>query len=144
MAITPNTDFTSGQVLTAAQQNNFPRGIMAVTTSTGNTITSGNLVGLSATFTAVADRNYKVSVLISSNVSSTGRVIIGFSGQTNRPIDYTGPTGSFDILTGFNVQTFTAGSVTVQVTWTVVSGTIVANASAGAAHQLVIEDVGTA
>jgi hypothetical protein len=144
MAITPNTTFTSGSVLTAAQQNNFPRGIMAVTTSTGNTITAGNLVGLSATFTAVANRNYKISLLISSNVTTTGRVIISYTGATNRPIDYTGPSGSFDILTGFDVRTFSAGSQTIQVTWTTVSGTIIANASAGAAHQLVIEDVGTA
>jgi len=33
MAINPNTDFTSGAVLTAAQQNRFPRGVMALATS---------------------------------------------------------------------------------------------------------------
>ena len=143
MAITPNTTFTAS-VLTTTQMNNFPRGVMAVTTSTGNTITAGNLVGLSATFTAVANRNYKISVLVSSNVTTTGRVIISYGGATNRPIDYTGTAGSFDILTGFDVRTFTAGSQTIQVTWTVISGAIVANASAGAAHQLIIEDIGTA
>jgi hypothetical protein len=143
MAITPNTTFTS-TTLSSTQMNNFPRGIMAVTTSTGNTITAGNLVGLSATFTAVAGRNYKVSVLISSSVTATGRAIINYSGSTNRVIDYYNVTGAFNILQGSNIQTFTAGSTTVQVTWTPVSGTIIANASAGAAHQLVIEDVGTA
>jgi hypothetical protein len=29
MAINPNTDFTTGQVLTSAEQNRFPRGVMA-------------------------------------------------------------------------------------------------------------------
>ena len=38
MAINPNTDFTAGAVLTAAQQNRFPRGVVALTfdTATAN------------------------------------------------------------------------------------------------------------
>ena len=41
MAINPNTDFSSGAVLTAAQQNRFPRGVMAYaqTTTSDATIT---------------------------------------------------------------------------------------------------------
>jgi hypothetical protein len=117
---------------------------MAVTTSTTNTITAGNLVGLTATFTAVAGRNYKVSMVIISACSGSGRLIVSYSGSTNRVIDYTGVSGSFDILTGFNVQTFTAGSQTIQVTWQLVSGTITGNAAGGVAHLLVVEDIGTA
>ena len=30
MAINPNTDFTTGAILTAAQQNRFPRGITGI------------------------------------------------------------------------------------------------------------------
>jgi len=63
MAISPNTNFTSGQILTAQQQNQFPRGIMAFgsrTTSTG--ALSVNTVTISAiSFTAVANRYYKVT-----------------------------------------------------------------------------------
>jgi hypothetical protein len=34
MAISPNDDFTAGQVLTATECNQFPRGVMARATST--------------------------------------------------------------------------------------------------------------
>ena len=33
MAINPNTDFSAGAVLTAAQQNRFPRGVVAFSSS---------------------------------------------------------------------------------------------------------------
>jgi hypothetical protein len=62
MAINPNTDFTAGQVLTADQQNRFPRGIMSFverTTNTGTFFAESVLVTLPS-FTAVADRYYKV------------------------------------------------------------------------------------
>jgi hypothetical protein len=62
MAINPNTDFTAGQVLTAAQQNRFPRGIMSFverTTNTGTFFAEAVLVTLPS-FTAVANRYYKV------------------------------------------------------------------------------------
>jgi len=42
MAINPNTDFSVSDVLTAAQQNRFPRGVVAYTTvtATDNNITT--------------------------------------------------------------------------------------------------------
>ena len=61
MAINPNTTFTAGSILTAAQQNRFPRGIMAYATTASNaglTTTVADL-GLSLSFTAVANRYYK-------------------------------------------------------------------------------------
>jgi hypothetical protein len=65
MAITPNTNFTSGQILTAAQQNRFPRGIMAYqtlefdsTTSATHTTYQDNGTGL--TITTVAGRLYRI------------------------------------------------------------------------------------
>jgi hypothetical protein len=63
MAISPNTDFTSGQILTAAQQNNFPRGIMQrVTSASTATSTSTEAVTLTLpAFTAVANRMYKIT-----------------------------------------------------------------------------------
>lgn len=144
MAINPNTDFSSGAVLTAAQQNRFPRGIMALTTSTSNTITSGVLTGLTTTFTAVANRYYKVSVLFVASAPTSGsRVLVTVTGGSARIIDYTNAIAGFPILTGSCVQTYSAGSQTIQVTLTVF-GTIVGNAGAGNGHQLVIEDLGPA
>lgn len=63
MAINPNTDFSSGAVLTAAQQNRFPRGVMAYvqTTTTDATITVEEIQVTSASFTAVANRYYKIT-----------------------------------------------------------------------------------
>ena len=65
MAINPNTDFTSGAVLTAAQQNRFPRGVMGnVYRTAGNvavTTTQADITGMTVTFTAVANRTYKAT-----------------------------------------------------------------------------------
>jgi len=62
MAINPNTDFTTGAVLTASQQNRFPRGIVAYTlTSTANiSYTTEAVTITSSSFTAVANRYYQV------------------------------------------------------------------------------------
>ena len=63
MAVNPNTDFSSGAVLTAAQQNRFPRGIMQLATSiTSDTSVTTEEVELGAiSFTAVANRYYKIT-----------------------------------------------------------------------------------
>ena len=63
MAINPNTDFSSGAVLTAAQQNRFPRGNMQLATSvTSDTSVTTEEVELGAiSFTAVASRWYKIT-----------------------------------------------------------------------------------
>lgn len=145
MAINPNTDFSAGAVYTAAQANRFPRGVMALTTSTSNTITAGVLTGLNTTFTAVANRNYRISVLVvTSQPSSGSRVLVTFTGGSVRVADYTNAIAGFPILYGSSVQTYAAGSQTIQVTLTVVAGTVIGNAGAGNGHQLVIEDIGPA
>ena len=70
MAITPNSTFSVGAVLTAQQQNNFPRGVMgAVQSTSGNfTVTTAfqDVTGMSVTFTAVAGRTYKFNVQASA------------------------------------------------------------------------------
>ena len=63
MAVNPNTDFSSGAVLTAAQQNRFPRGVVAETSRTttyATTSTYGDVLTCSS-FTAVANRLYQVT-----------------------------------------------------------------------------------
>ncbi|NBN88689.1 MAG: hypothetical protein EBV32_06340 [Proteobacteria bacterium] len=64
MAINPNTDFTSGAVLTADQMNRLPRGVMARGVSSADytlTTTLAQATGMSVTFTAVANRYYLVT-----------------------------------------------------------------------------------
>ena len=76
MAVSPNTNFTSGQILTAAQQNNFPRGVMGYATGTaanqGVTTTNADVNGATITFTAVANRAYRFqfSAYCAKNVSA--------------------------------------------------------------------------
>lgn len=139
----PNTDFSSGAVLTAAQQNRFPRGVMALTTSTSNVIAFGVLAGLSTTFTAVANRLYKVSLhIVTSSATPTSRIIVGFTGNSTRPIDYTVAITNLNSITGFGVQTYAAGAQTINVQWSLISGSVSPAAAAGNPHQLVIEDLG--
>ena len=139
----PNTDFSSGAVLTAAQQNRFPRGVMAITTSTSNVLAFGLLSGLRTNFTAVANRLYKVSLhVVTSSATPTSRLILTFTGGSTRPIDYTVAVNNFENLEGFGVQTYAAGLQTIDVTWALVSGAVAPAAAAGNPHQLVIEDLG--
>ena len=67
MATTPNTTFTAGAILTAAQQNNFPRGLMtAVVTDTNPyTLTTSIAIatGMTVTWTAVANRIYRITYI---------------------------------------------------------------------------------
>jgi hypothetical protein len=86
MAISPNTDFTSGQILTATQMNQFPRGIVALTSSSTPTanFTSEIVTITGASFTAVANRYYKVSYFepVPSSVTATGNLVVRIR-QTN-------------------------------------------------------------
>ena len=64
MAIAPNTTFVSGAILTAAQQNAFGFGVVALASSTTNYTLTTSVVqatGMTVTFTAIANRNYKMS-----------------------------------------------------------------------------------
>jgi hypothetical protein len=64
MAISPNDNFTAGQVLTSTECNQFPRGVMAYAQSTADyTLTTSDVIatGMTATFTAVANRYYRIT-----------------------------------------------------------------------------------
>ena len=63
MAINPNTQFSSGAVYTADQANRFPRGIMALATSTTSdaSVTAEEVELGAISFTAVANRYYKIT-----------------------------------------------------------------------------------
>lgn len=66
MAITPNTAFSAGAILTASQMNRFPRGVMGVqtlTTSQNTAATHTNLqdTGATLTFTEESGRIYRIT-----------------------------------------------------------------------------------
>ena len=150
MAINPNTDFTSGAVLTAAQQNRFPRGIVAynANTSTDSTITVEEQEVAPVTFTAVANRLYRLSYFEpgfggTSTSAMTMRIrqtsitgtVLGTSNVYNSVIQQQ----SGMLLT---FATFGAGSVTVLATLQCSAGTGSATRSATAFAVLSVEDCG--
>jgi hypothetical protein len=126
MAINPNTDFSSGAVYTADQANRFPRGVMARAVSTTNyTLTTSSTVlvtGMTVTFTAVANRFYKITYyepqgqtpnvlgntqtfLKQTNVTGT---VLGNNVLTNETA-----TQDQDEMIIIKTATFSAGSVTL-------------------------------
>jgi hypothetical protein len=75
MAVTPNTTFVSGAILTAAQQNAFPRGLMTdiVTSTTSYNLTTSLVTQLTtASFTAVTGRLYRITYYEPVSKGNTG------------------------------------------------------------------------
>jgi len=153
MAINPNTDFSSGAVLTAAQQNRFPRGVMAYSTKTTDyfaTTTLGD-IGLSATFTAVANRYYKYTFGVYATDSNSASYIytaITDSANAVKGDNYTVSLGVGRYLgyTFSYVSTESAGSVTRKARVNTGVGTATLYAGSGHANfiYLLVEDIGPA
>ena len=153
MAINPNTDFSTGAILTAAQQNRFPRGIVAIASSTTSdaSITAEEIELTSSTFTAVANRYYRATYYEPQlNTASGGGSFIflrlrltNLAGtQLNQGLFQVGPAN----MTGFIVWTGTlsAGSTTIVATAASGFGTWVASRAAGTVAYLIVEDMGPA
>ena len=84
MAINPNTTFIAGAILTAAQMNRLPFGVVqysgTVASQAVTTIT--DLTGLSATWTAIASRTYVIQAFATA-YSSVGGDSIGLAIATS-------------------------------------------------------------
>jgi len=150
-----NTNFTVGQILTAQQQNNFPRGLVSATsvTSSSGTFSVETLRVTSPSFTAVANRKYRITYVepvlqfVSGTVNNVGMIIritsIAGAIQTFSEIKIQSSNNNAGICT--IVKELTAGA-------TVMVGTLIANgggsanafSSATAVTQLIIEDLGVA
>ena len=159
MAVTPNTTFTSGQILTAAQQNNFPRGLMTdiVSSTTGgiNLTTSYVTMLTSASFTAVAGRTYRITYFeprIRSNTSASSTAsqsFAVFNGATQlNNADSVAFTSAnvFASCICIYVGTLTAGAtvITGQAMASTTTGTPQLQRGAGQFAFLSIEDIGAA
>jgi hypothetical protein len=159
MAINPNTNFTAGAILTADQQNRFPRGVMALATSTTNyTLTTSVVIatGMTATFTAVANRNYKITyfepqVQASSFPGAISEIQIRVTNaagtQLNKSMFQSAASAVYNYtLMAQSVSTFSAGSVTIvgcaTTTFTTGGPSLIRGATLPAF--LLIEDIGPA
>ena len=150
MAVSPNTAFTSGQILTAAQQNNFPRGLMGyVVRSSGNVSLStsvADVTGATITFTAAASRGYMISFNGTTNKTTDGYIEIQFTDASNNQYYNTLEThvnGGFGTLSvNFLLTTLTAGSTTIKVRASVSAGAGTIYASSGNTYSYAIHDLG--
>lgn len=156
MAITNNVDFVAGAVLTAQQQNNFPRGIMSfaqvVTAGSATTVESVQIT--SSTFTAVANRYYRVTYY--EPLVIIGGATPSYLGFRVRMTNLAGtilateepeamPTPSDGQIVNFQfVTTFTAGSTVLVATAYTGSNSASLYGSATVRRQLIVEDLGTA
>ena len=149
MAINPNTNFTAGQVLTADQQNRFPRGVMGISTRTTNkTFTALEDSGLTVTWTAESTRLYKISFAAGITSSGIGLVFSFITNSANVSIKEALTTipsaGYVAHLSPFVTVTGLSGSVTYKVRVQNQTGTGTLNASATDIATMLVEDIGPA
>jgi hypothetical protein len=158
VAISPNVDFTAGEVLTATECNQFPRGVMARATSTTSyTLTTSEAIatGMTVTFTAVANRYYRITYYepqaqTASALSNTSATIrqTNAAGTVLNSTVFQNESGVQDQsgMICVSTNTFTAGSITVvgcaKATFT--TGTPQMVRSASVIALLLVEDIGLA
>jgi len=157
MAISPNTTFTAGAVLTASQQNRLPFGVCALASSSTNyTLTTSAVIatGMTATFTAITGRLYKITY--NEPQANTTTVSNGITATQIRETSAAGTLLSTALLqtnvaataygnmTVIYVGTFTAGSVTVVgcALTSSTTGAPVLTRAATAQAQIIVEDIG--
>jgi hypothetical protein len=150
--MTVNTLFTSGNVLTATQQNNFGRGLMATpasSTSTDSTITVEEIM-LTYTFTAVNNRNYLFQYFEPVIVGTAGGTLTArirhtdISGTVLQTFKSTIATATNTIASCQVVYTAIAsGSLTIVATLQASAGTVTATRSGTQFPQLYAIDIGT-
>jgi hypothetical protein len=156
MAINPNTDFTTGAVLTADQQNRFPRGIIELDTSstTVSYSTSETVYLTTPSFDAVADRYYKITYF-EPNVQSPGgagnfsEMRIRLTNASGTQLQYTqqqssGATQTGNGLSASVITTLSAGATVIVGTMRANTGTPGLFRGAGTQAFLIVEDLGPA
>lgn len=152
MAINPNTNFAVSDVLTAAQQNRFPRGVMAFTavTTSDTTITTVEEVQITgSSFTAVANRYYKVTYfepgISATNGSGNARIrLTNISGTVYQLQSVAVPSAGGGFVHMSAVTTLTAGTTNFVATLQSDGGTIQASRASFRYAFLLVEDIGPA
>jgi len=145
---TPNDNFTAGEILTAQECNNFPRGVMQFIQHTANVGFTTETTILTATaFTAVANRYYQIT-FFEPSLANTAIGTTTLKIKQGATILQQGIIANVAATTGYAgtisvVETFSAGSVTITAT-AQSSATGSAQASATQPGYLLIEDIGPA
>ena len=147
----PNTTFSSGAILTAAQMNNVPRGLMAApaTSTTSDTTITTEEIMLTYTFSQVSGRSYLLQYFEPSlNGTAAGtitaRITTGVAGTP-----YNSSTSALAILVSNTAlvttvyTSGTSGSLTIYATLAASSGTATATRSATRFPQLYAVDIGS-
>jgi hypothetical protein len=150
MAVSPNTNFTAGQILTAQQANNWPRGVMGyVDRTAGNitvTTTIADLTGMTVTFTAEANRLYQATWQCTGTKDTTaGITAVYLTDSANTKIGSTNVyqiAGGFASLNGAITFSTTAGSKTYKLRADTNINTFTAYAVATLPLQFTITDLG--
>ena len=155
MAITPNTTFTAGDILTADQMNRLPWGVMGYGSATSNQTgisTVADVTGLTATFTANSTRYYRTTVYvanlvqITSNGYATLTITDGSNNQKQAGTMYkvvangNGEAPMAIVL----IETGLSGSTTRKARLATSAGTVETRASSSQPALIVIEDIGKA
>ena len=157
MAIAPNTTFVSGAILTAAQQNQFPRGIMQLVTSTSvqsGIGTSETVTLTSPSFTAVANRYYKITYyepVVQPSSPAPGYMtfrlrLTNLAGTSYQFADIEPVGAGIDgqMMHMQVITTLAAGATVIVGTAKTSSNTVTLYGGAGVSRQLSIEDIGPA
>ena len=150
---TPNALFVAGNILTAAQQNDFPFGLVTsatlATTFTTASASPVDVTGLSVTFTALASRKYLIVAYCNTGNSgaNTGQFFIN-KGATALTESYSNPTNlAITTVNIFAIDTPGAGSVTYKTQASAQAGTQTVygtSTRASIAARMFVLDIGTA
>ena len=157
-----NTTFTAGAILTAAQMNNLPWGIVTATSggtsgsgyvklTTGDltvTTSTADLAGLSITWTALANVIYKVSFFVTgSKNAAAGKVdvqVVGNSAAVQATASqYVSASGGKFTLSGSVIMVPGAGSQIAKLNATAENNTATISAVSGTPAFLMVEMIGT-
>ena len=158
MAWTTPETFTAGQTLTAASMNAIsanlnalPRGYIdsaELSSSQSGITTVTDLTGGSVTFTAEADRYYRIigSVLVSASGANTGAQLAIREGSTTHAASISSITnGEYETIIASRVITFSAGSITLKLSLLRQSGSGTLLTTIDASQRpdyLLVEDIG--
>jgi hypothetical protein len=152
MAITPNTTFTAGAILTASQMNRLPWGIMGTGSKTAdqNGITTvADITSLSVTFTAVSTRYYRTTLFLAQIQQNTAagsvNLLITDATPTTKVSFFTNmASGDFEPIQVSVVETGLTGSITRKGRISTSAGTIDVRGSATIISHILVEDLGQA
>jgi len=151
--MTINTTFVSGDVLTAAQMNNLPWGVIGYVSRTAGNVTLGptqaDITSMTTTFTAVTGRLYRASWSVNiQKLTSSGWTEAFLTDSTNAiqgiAIAYTVTNSYANLSSSTILSGLTAGSKTFKLRLECEANTASVFAITGAPCVLIIEDMGAA